>query len=238
VSDSAVVDAELKALGRRHALAERALARLAAVLAALAAEPHPQTKVQDPEEAVTIHVADSLAALELPSVRAAGRIADIGSGAGFPGIPLAVALPKASVDLVEATRRKCVVIERLIAAGAVVNARAIPERAEAWAAGAGREAYNLVTARAVASLAVLVEYAAPLLRGGGTLVAWKGRRDADEERAGAKAAELLGLSPAGVRPVIPFEAARERHLHVFSKRGSTPAGFPRRPGRAAKRPLA
>jgi 16S rRNA (guanine527-N7)-methyltransferase len=129
------------------------------------------------------------------------------------------------------------VIERLVAAGAIANARAIHERAETWAAGAGRDAYDLVTARAVASLAVLVEYAAPMLRAGGALVAWKGRRDPDEERAGTAAGELLGLSPAGVVSVTPFEAARERHLHVYSKTGPTPAGFPRRPGRAAKRPL-
>lgn len=230
--------AELQSLARRYALPDGAPARLAAVLAALAAESHPQTTVQDPEEAVTAHVADSLAALELPLARAAGRIADIGSGAGFPGIPLAIALPDASVDLVEATRRKCLVIERLIAAAAIANAHVVPERAEAWAAGAGRDAYDLVTARAVASLAVLVEYAAPLLRAGGALVAWKGRRDPDEERSGAAAAELLGLSPAGVVSVMPFEAARDRYLHAFSKTGPTPAGFPRRPGRAAKRPLA
>jgi 16S rRNA (guanine527-N7)-methyltransferase len=238
MNDSARVDAELEALARRYALGEGVAARLAAVLAALAAEPHPQTTVRTPEEAVTVHVGDSLAALELPAVRAAGRICDIGSGAGFPGIPLAIALPDTAVDLIEAARRKCVVIERLAAAGAAVNARVVSERAEAWASGAGREAYDLVTARAVASLAVLVEYAAPLLRDGGTLVAWKGRRDPDEERAGAAAAELLGLAPAEVRAVVPFEAARDRHLHAFSKTGRTPAGFPRRAGRAGKRPLA
>jgi 16S rRNA (guanine527-N7)-methyltransferase len=94
-----------------------------------------------------------------------------------------------------------------------------------------------VTARAVAALPVLVEYAAPLLRAGGALVAWKGARDPDEEAAGAGAAAALGLEVGAVLHVKPFPEARERHLHVFRKIAPTPAGFPRRPGMAAKRPL-
>ncbi len=94
-----------------------------------------------------------------------------------------------------------------------------------------------MTARAVAALAVLVEYAAPLLCDGGSLVAWKGVRDEEEERAGRAAAAHLGLEAGVPRRVQPFPAARERHLHVFRKVGPTPEGFPRRPGMARKRPL-
>jgi 16S rRNA (guanine527-N7)-methyltransferase len=168
----------------------------------------------------------------------AGAIADVGSGAGFPGLVLAVALPDARVDLIEAARRKCEVIERLAAAGGAENARVVPLRAEEQAAGEGREAYDVVTARAVDSLAVLVEYAAPLLRVGGVVVAWKGAREGNEERAGEKAAALLGLEPHDVVRVHPFEGARDRHLHVYAKTLPTPEGFPRRPGMARKRPLA
>lgn len=95
-----------------------------------------------------------------------------------------------------------------------------------------------MTARALAPLAVLVEYAAPLLREGGALVAWKGGRDPAEESAGAIAAERLGLAGGRVLRVEPFEGARDRHLHVLSKVAPTPPGFPRRPGMARKRPLA
>jgi 16S rRNA (guanine527-N7)-methyltransferase len=130
------------------------------------------------------------------------------------------------------------VIERLAAAAGVENARAVPSRAEEWAAGEGREAYDAVTARAVAPLAVLAEYAAPLLRQDGVLVAWKGSRDSAEEAAGNAAAGALGMTAASVIPVAPFAAARNRHLHVFTKREPTPPGFPRRPGMARKRPLA
>jgi 16S rRNA (guanine527-N7)-methyltransferase len=147
-------------------------------------------------------------------------------------------LPHARVDLIESASRKAAVIERLAAAAGLANARAIGSRAEEWAAGEGREAYDAVMARAVAPLAVLVEYAAPLLRSGGVLVAWKGARDEVEESAGTAAAAHVGLRPADVLPVTPYPKSRSRHLHVFEKDAPTPGRFPRRPGMAAKRPLA
>jgi len=94
-----------------------------------------------------------------------------------------------------------------------------------------------VTARALASLNVLVEYASPLLAEGGALVAWKGRRDPVEEADGAAAAAQLAMEPAGVTRVQPFPEARDRHLYLYLKVGSTPNGYPRRPGMASKRPL-
>lgn len=188
-------------------------------------------------DAVDRHLADSLTGLEVEALAGADRIADLGAGAGFPGLALAVALPDSAVDLIESTARKCEVIARLAQAAGAPNARAVPQRAEDWAAGEGAEAYAAVTARALAPLAVIAEYAAPLLREGGVLVAWKGSRDADEEQLGKAAAEQLGLGPAEVLRVEPFEGAANRHLHVFTKTGPTPEGFPRRPGMARKRPL-
>jgi 16S rRNA (guanine527-N7)-methyltransferase len=190
-----------------------------------------------------LHVADGLSGLEVGALRAARRIADVGAGAGFPGLVLAIALPETSVDLIESVRRKAAVIDRLRQAAQVGGARAVVARAEEWAKappalGGGREAYDAVTARAVAPLAVLVEYAAPLLRPGGMLVAWKAARDRAEEKAGAKAADEVGLAPLEVLRVEPFEGARNRHLHVYRKVAPTPDRFPRRAGVAAKRPLA
>ena len=114
--------------------------------------------------------------------------------------------------------------------------------AEEWARlpvslGGGREAYDAVTARAVAGLPVLAEYAAPLLRPSGVLVAWKGRVDADALRGGKGAADELGLSLEDVASVQPFPEVRDRHLYVFRKVAPTPERFPRRPGMAVKRPL-
>jgi 16S rRNA (guanine527-N7)-methyltransferase len=213
------------------------------LLAALAAEPDPHTTVADPEAAREVHVADSLSGLEVPELAAASRIADIGAGAGFPGLVLAIALPRAEVDLIESAGRKTAVIDRLIQTAELSNARSVTARAEDFARmpaalGGGREAYDAVTARAVGPLAVLVEYAAPLLREGGVLVAWKGARDQAEEAAGAATAEKVGMAVKEVVPVQPYEASENRHLHVFRKIAPTPPGFPRRAGMARKRPLA
>jgi 16S rRNA (guanine527-N7)-methyltransferase len=213
---------------------------LAAILDALAREPDPHTTVSDPEQAVDIHLADSLSGLEIPELRAASWIADLGSGAGFPGLPLAVAVPRARVDMIESVSRKCAVIDRLTQAAGLDNeiVRAMPMRAEERAAWGGREAYDVVTARAVAALPVLVEYASPLLAVGGVFVAWKGRRDPDEEERGAKAALEVGLEPEAVVEVQPWPGVRDRNLLVYRKVSAAPERFPRRPGMAAKRPLA
>jgi 16S rRNA (guanine527-N7)-methyltransferase len=152
-------------------------------------------------------------------------------------LPLAIALPHARVDLIEAAGRKCAVIDRLAVAAGASNARAVHARAEEWAVGEGAGAYDLATARAVAPLAVLAEYAAPLMRVGGTFVAWKGARDPVEEGAGRAAAAELGLESHEVVAVAPFPDARDLHLHLYSKVRETPDRFPRRPGMAAKRPL-
>ena len=174
-------------------------------------------------------------ALELPAVREARTIADLGSGAGLPGLPLAIAAPDAQVFLVESSRRKCAFLERARVEVGVANAEVVCARAEAWPEG--RERCDVVIARALAPLPVLVEYAAPLLRVGGSLVAWKGARAAAEEADGAAAAGRLGLGEPEAVPVVPFPAARDLHLYTVRKEASTPPGFPRRPGAAAKRPL-
>jgi 16S rRNA (guanine527-N7)-methyltransferase len=221
-----------------HGLDEASTGQFQRLLEALAAEPDPHTTVSDPADAVDQHVADSLSALGVEGLRGAGRVGDIGAGAGFPGLPLAIALPGAQFDLVESTQRKCAVIGRLSAAAGIANARTVPARAEAWAASEGARVYNGATARAVAPLAVLVEYAAPLLTLGGTFVAWKGARNEDEEGSGREAAEIVGLRPVDVIKVTPFAGARDLNLHVYLKDRPAPDRFPRRTGAAAKRPLA
>jgi 16S rRNA (guanine527-N7)-methyltransferase len=210
------------------------------VLEALAREPDPYTTVSNPDEAVDIHVADSLSALVVPEVRSASWIADVGAGAGFPGLVLGVALPRARVDMIESASRKCAVIDRLTHAAGLDNeiVRALPMRAEERAAWGGREAYDVVTARAVAALPVLVEYASPLLALGGVFVAWKGSLEDDELERGAKAAVEVGLEPEAVVEVQPYAESRDRRLVVYRKVSPAPERFPRRAGIAVKRPLA
>ena len=193
------------------------------------------TAVRDRAQARDLHVADSLSGLELPEVRNARRIADLGAGAGFPGLVLAAALPDARVALVESVGRKCAWLQLAVDVMGLANAEVVHARAEEWAAGMG--ANDLVTARALSSLNVLVEYASPLLAEGGALVAWKGRRDPVEEADGAAAAAQVAMEPAAVARVQPFPEARDRHLYLYLKVGSTPNGYPRRAGMAAKRPL-
>jgi len=223
------------ALAGRWSLDGGAAGRLAALVGVLADDPGAPTTIRAPERAVEAHLADSLVALELDVVRAARRIADLGSGPGFPGLALAIALPVARVALVESSARKCAFLDRAIAAADVSNADVVHARAEAWPEGI--EAHDLVTARALAALPVVVEYAAPLLALGATLVAWRGRRDEAAERAAERAAAVLGLESVEVRQVQPYPAARNRHLHLFRKAAPTPPRFPRRPGVARKRPL-
>ncbi len=180
------------------------------------------------------HLADSLVALEFGQVRAARTVADLGSGAGVPGLPLAIALPEARVALVESAARKCAFLERAITE-CEVDSYAVHARAESWPEGLA--AFDVVTARALAPLEAVVEYAAPLLVLGGTLVAWRGRRDPDAEARAARAAAEVGLEPGEIRQVQPFRGAQNRYLHLMSKVMETPSGFPRRAGVAVKRPL-
>lgn len=216
-----------------------AAAQFSKLLEALAAEPDPHTTVSDPARAIDVHIRDSLSALAVPGVRGAGSLVDIGAGAGFPGLPLAIALPAARVELIESASRKTAVIERLVTAAEIPNARPVHARVEEWAREqwADQLGYDVATARAVAPLAVLAEYAAPLLRIGGTFVAWKGVPDSSEVSAGSAAALELGLEPLKPLPVTPYVGARDLHLYLYSKVRETPNRFPRRPGAAAKRPL-
>ena len=213
--------------------ARRALER---VLAVLAEEPASVSSVTDPRLAWDVHVADSLSGLELAELREAARIADLGAGGGFPGLALAAALPDAEVDLIESVGRKCDFLRRAIAAADIATATVVCRRSEDWAAEGGREAYDAVTARAVGGLTTLAELAAPLLRSGGVLVAWKGSRDREEEARLAAAAAALAMRPERALAVVPYPGSRNRHLHLIRKSGPTPESLPRRPGMAAKRP--
>jgi 16S rRNA (guanine527-N7)-methyltransferase len=194
------------------------------------------SSVSDPGRAWKVHVADSLTGLEVGDLQNASHIADIGSGAGFPGLVLAVALPGSRVDLIESVGRKCDFMRRAAAAAGIDNARVVNARSEDLARGEGREAYAAITARAVGRLSTLAELASPLLEGNGVLVAWKGRRDAEEERQLENAAATLAMQPEKVLSVGPFAGSEHRHLHIVRKSGPTPKKLPRRPGMAKKRP--
>jgi 16S rRNA (guanine527-N7)-methyltransferase len=217
----------------RFGLSAEAGESLERILRLQASDPTAPTTIREPAEALDRHVADALVALELPAVAAARRIADLGSGPGWPGLALALALPTAHVTLVESAIRHCRYLER--AAAGLANVSVVHARAEEWVAGMA--AHDLVTARALAALPVVLEYAAPLLVEGGHVVAWKGAVAPEEAAAGTTAAAVLGLEPVAVVSVHPFRESRVRTLHVFRKVARTPERFPRRAGMAVKRPL-
>jgi 16S rRNA (guanine527-N7)-methyltransferase len=195
------------------------------------------------DEVVGTLLGDALALLDVDALRerAGAPWVDLGAGAGIPGIPLAVAESAARVTLLEAASRKCAFLEAAVEA-AGLDDRCVVECARsersAAAGAAGREAYAVVLARAVAPLPVLVELAAPLLASGGVLLASKtGRALRDEGPAAEVVAGLCGMAarPPQALPRSPLDDAV---CALFEKVEPTPARLPRREGQAAKRPLA
>ena len=231
------VDARLRSLAQTYGLPAGSEAKLALLLDLVAASPVSLTTVRDPAEGVERHVADSLTGLLVPGLAAADSIADLGSGAGFPGLALAVALPQASVTLVESVGRKADFLRGAAMELGLGNVTVFAGRAESWTSGLVTQA--IVTARALAPLSALLEYAAPLLRVDGTLVAWKGPGAADEQADARHAAGLLAMTTPVAIAVPPGAAASpgERWLYVSSKVSNTPPGYPRREGMARKRPI-
>lgn len=211
--------------------------RLASLTAMIAEAPASLTSVTDPQQAEDVHLRDSLSVLALEKVHGASSVVDIGSGAGYPGIPLAMALPGAHFTLVDSVGKKARFAGRAAGALGLGNVEALAMRSEELASDRGREAFDLALARAVGPLSVLAELASPLLVEGGVLVAWKGEREPGEEARVEALADRLAMAPAGVFAVTPFEGSRVRHLYLLSKTGPTPAELPRRPGMARKRPL-
>ena len=212
-------------------------AALRRVLVLLAEERASVSSVTEPNRAWDIHVLDSLSGLVFPQLAQAERVADLGAGAGFPGLSLAVAVPGMQVDLVESVGRKCDFMRRAIVATGITNARVACARSEELARGEGREAYDAVTCRAVGRLLEAAELASPLLRDGGVLVVWKGHRREEEEAELRAASDQVAMSLEEMQTVEPFEGSGRRHLYLARKSGPTPERLPRRPGLARKRPL-
>jgi 16S rRNA (guanine527-N7)-methyltransferase len=199
------------------------------------------TAIRDPAAVATAHVLDSLAALPWLTARPVPSLLDLGSGGGFPGVPLAAALPDTDVALLEAVAKKARFLEAsATATGLAPRVRVITARAEALArARDHREAWSVVTARAVATSAELVELAFPLLAPGGSLLAWKGG-GLDQELAGARrAVAALGGGRLDIIPGPTRIPGLHGHLILVATRSATgrmPDAYPRDPSARTRRP--
>ncbi len=194
------------------------------------------TRITDRAAAELSHVADSLTLLpHLPP--GDFRLADVGSGGGAPGIPLAIACPRATVLLIESTRKKAAFLERCAAELGLTNVAVAPVRAESVGHDPNcRERFDVVTARAVGPLAELIEWCLPLCRKGGKVLAMKGPRIAEELPAALRPIRAVG----GAEPIIhPVELpGAEGHVIVeIRKITRTDRFFPRDPTRAKGRPI-
>jgi 16S rRNA (guanine527-N7)-methyltransferase len=195
------------------------------------------TAIRDPEEAWTKHVLDSLQGLETGLFEGTKSVVDVGSGAGFPGLPLAIACPRLKVTLLEATRKKCDFLR-----GAIekfeLNAKVLNERAEvAGQNKVWRERYAIATARAVGSIGEVCELTLPLVKPGGYAVLWRGQWAKEETTAAKKTIKTLG---GRLHQVMPYHLPAhplEFHIVVIEKVTPAPAQFPRREGLPKHQPL-
>ena len=196
------------------------------------------TRIDDVESARVQHVADSLTLLPLIPASAMD-IADIGSGGGVPGIPLAIALPHKRFALVEATKKKAAFLERTIAELGLKNARVRAERVEdagRFGGGVLRESMDIVIARAVGRMVWLVEWCLPLLKKGGELLAMKGQKAQEEIEEAATALKLLHGAPPDLHAANTPGA--EHHVIVkVRKLGRTDDRYPRSATAAKNKPL-
>jgi len=196
------------------------------------------TTITDPVEVAVKHFLDSLSGLLARDIQAGERVADVGSGGGFPGAVLAVARPEARYTLIESSRRRVAFLRELLPALGLANAEVVAARAEQIGRDtAHRERYDLVVSRAVAPLRVLLEYCLPLARVGGQALAYKGPEAEDEIAGSAAALEALGGRVQGLRHLRLPQDMGERILVLVEKTTPTPERYPRRSGIPAKRPL-
>lgn len=195
------------------------------------------TAITDRDEAIEKHLLDSLLPLAFWDVPDGARCLDIGTGAGFPGLPLAIACPQAQFTLMDATKKKLIFIENALKTLDIHNVQLVHGRAEEAAHGAMRQQFDLVTARAVAALPILLEYTLPFVCKDGFVWAYKGPEASAEAEACQKALRILG---GNLRLCPPLTLPMSQSIRVIvcvQKRGATPAEYPRREAIIRQQPL-
>lgn len=195
---------------------------------------------RDRGQIIVEHLLDALSCLLIEDFSETSTLVDVGTGGGLPGVPIAIVQPGLEVTLVEATEKKVAFLDYVRTSLNLGNLTLLNARAEEAGDQLGyRGMFDVATARALAALPVVLEYCAPLLRVGGTMLAMKGRLSEEELAGGRIAARELGLELCEVRKVeyLAELPQKERRLVVFKKVRTTPRRFPRRIGLAKKKPL-
>jgi 16S rRNA (guanine527-N7)-methyltransferase len=196
------------------------------------------TAIADPEGIAIRHFLDSLTVTRAVSLEPGARVIDVGTGAGFPGLPLAILEPRIRVTLLEATGKKIHFLDHVAAELGLANVSTLHARAEdAGHMPDQRGAYHLVLARAVARLPSLLEYLLPLARVGGRCVAMKGKTAAEEAADSGPALAALGGRLADIIRVDLPGVDEPHNLVVVDKIAPTPRAYPRKPGIPTRRPL-
>jgi 16S rRNA (guanine527-N7)-methyltransferase len=195
---------------------------------------------RDLDRVLLDHILDSLSCLIHQPLWDAGRLADVGSGGGLPGIPISIVRPELRTTLVESTGKKAGFLRHAAEQLTLGSLDIVNARVEEIGRTQGqRGAYDIVTTRAVARLSVVAEYCVPLLEVGGQAMAMKAGLEREEYEEGRRATWTLGAKIAGMEPVamLPEVGKKVRNLVILEKVTETPARYPRKAGMVAKRPL-
>ncbi|MDD2421020.1 MAG: 16S rRNA (guanine(527)-N(7))-methyltransferase RsmG [Heliobacteriaceae bacterium] len=198
------------------------------------------TAIHDPVEVAEKHFLDAISLFMVPVMAdfPVAQLADVGTGAGLPGLALALCRGRWQVTLIESLAKRCAFLRQIQEKLPVDNVRVVTGRAETLGHDADyRENFDLVTARAVARLPVLVEYGLPFVKCGGFFLAFKGPGGEQEAREAKRAITVLGGRTEMIWDVRLPLSGDPRCLILIRKENPTPAGYPRRPGLPAKRPL-
>ena len=196
------------------------------------------TAIRDSEGIRTKHFLDSFTCLSAWKDSPPARLIDIGTGAGFPGIPLKILYPSMQLTLVDSIGKKVEFCRHIVQVLGLEKVEILKGRAEELGQmKAHREKYDWAVARAVANMSILVEYLLPLVRVGGAVLAQKGESGPAEAHAAERAIRLLGGHLRQVIPVALPGVAEERFLVVVDKTAATPPNYPRHVGIPSKHPL-
>lgn len=196
------------------------------------------TAIRDPKEFTIKHFVDSAACFNLPEYVKANKVLDMGTGAGFPGVPLAILSPEKEFILADSLNKKLKIIDELCEAIGIKNVKTVHARAEDLARNPRhREGYDLCVSRAISNLTVLSEYCLPFVKVGGYMVAYKGADAEAELETAQKAIKILGGEYERMAPTPLHQVGDEHKIVLIKKTDKTGSKYPRKAGTPAKEPI-